>query len=106
MELVEVHEHVMEDRLISKDSLWHTVVLFCPQPKRAKSFRYLQCCQGRSPKQVCCAINDEQYEVLTHAKLDFCVINKIKSPNDDAQRPAILARGGEDTDVLHPPYRI
>ena len=61
MKLVEVHEHILEIRLITNDSLRHTVVLFNPQPKRAKRFRYLQCGQGRSPEQVCRAINDEQY---------------------------------------------
>ena len=45
-------------------------------------------------------MNDELYEVLTRSKLDFCMVNKIKSLKDDVRRPAILARGGEGTDVL------
>ena len=69
MKLVEVHEHILEECLIANDSLWHTVVLLYPQPKPAKSFRYLQCGQGSSPEQVCWAMNDEQYEVLTRANL-------------------------------------
>ena len=76
VERVAVHERVLEESSLANYSFWHAAVLFYPQPKRDKSFWYLLDGQGHSPKQICCAVNDEQYEVLARSVFDFRMIYK------------------------------
>ena len=96
MKAIEIHEKIGEEGLISYNSLRRAVVLINPQSKCAKSFWCIKTCQGRSPEQICGSINHKQHKIIVHAVVDFSVIH-----NEEARRPAILARGGEGTDVLH-----